>query len=185
MSETDIAGDERLKDPARIHISIQKVLSYMQQNSLEVVTAGVHSIILGRLEDVDRVIGELASATRTHTRKERVYDDPNDRSKFRIVEYDVVEIDHHVRRSAIDALKDLRDMVASKESKTNVNFGNQFAGPISISGRSFEDRVRRLRETKGANPPEEEYLPDEEEDEDLADSEDEHIANGEVEDPES
>jgi len=173
-------------DLVKIHSSIQKVLAYMQQNSLEIVTAKVHSVILDQLPDVDRVLTELMSATTTRTVKVQIID-PLDPHKTQTVERDLVEIDYHTRRSAIKALSDLRDMVASKETKTNVNFGTQVQGSVHIGGRSFEDRIRKLRETKGSNPPEEEYLEPEaeDEDEDLADTEDEHIANGESSDDEA
>jgi hypothetical protein len=141
-SEEDIARDEHTST-LKVRESIQKVLAYQQTNSIEIVTPRVHEVILKHIATVDQIITDLASATRTRTITEK---DANGAE----IKRDVVEIDYRTRRSAIEALSELRDMVASKETKTSVNFGTQIqAGSLTIGSRSFEDRVRKKREEHG------------------------------------
>src|SRR4029077_19411821 len=112
---------------------------------LDIVTARVHVVVLNHLDNVDRVIEDLSRATKCREVNENlVKPDGTIVETKRLVE----EIDHRIRRSAIDALKDLREMVASKETKVNVNSGIQ-VGLLSLGGRSFEDRVRKKREEHG------------------------------------
>lgn len=101
--------------------------------------------MLNHLDNVDRVIEDLTNATRTREVTEKVVGPDGAMVETKKL---VTEIDHRTRRSAIDALKDLRDMVASKETKVNINNGNQI-GSVTISGRSFEERVRTKRAQNG------------------------------------
>src|SRR5437660_8693153 len=133
-TDEEIAKSDGGTSILKVQASIQRVLAYKSYNSLELVAARVNEITLDQLPDMDRIITELANATRT--------------------EGDKIEIDYATRRSAIDALSKLRDLI--KENKQTVNIGDRSIQQINSSGnvflgagRSFEDRMRKKREEHG------------------------------------
>jgi hypothetical protein len=136
-------------DPQKIRESIQAVATWQQINSLPIVTASAHEIILKHFESLDQIIGEFATATKTRTISEVIEVLVDGKPTQKHVVREIVEIDYNTRARVIEHLKDLRDMVASKESKTNVNFGTQVGSVTNIGGRSFEDRIHKKREARG------------------------------------
>jgi hypothetical protein len=142
--DEDIARDEHVP-LQKVRESIQRVLAYQQSNSIEIVTPRVHEVILNRLGDADQVIADLAQATRTREVAEKTTMPDGTVIETKKL---VAEADHRIRRTAIDALKDLRDMVASKETRVSVNSGTQI-GALNIGSRSFEERMRTKRAQNG------------------------------------
>jgi hypothetical protein len=171
-SDEDIAQNEPKgpRDVGIIRESIQRVLAWQQINSLPMVTTAAHEVILKHIPTVDRIIEDFGRATKTRKVTEII--------DGKEVSRDVVEIDYATQARVLESLKDLRDMVASKESKTNVNFGTQVAGNVNLTTRSFEDRIRKKREARGLKDEEDsigeaEIIQDAEFDEELEEEEDE------------
>ena len=161
LADDEISQEEGNKASV-LHVreSIQRVLAWQQINALPIVTASAHEVILKHISSVDQIIGEFAQATKTRTVQEPVTRKTDDgevtvtrkldgKDVPVYVTREIVEIDYNTRARVLETLKDLRDMVASKESKTNVNFGTQVGTVNNIGGRSFEDRVRQRREARG------------------------------------
>jgi hypothetical protein len=142
--EDDIAKREGT-NVLKVNASIQRVLTYMRSHSIEILTAKVHEVVLDQLPAVNQVITELTQATKSRTVTEKY---PDGKGGMLTIVREVGEIDYRTRKSAIDALSKLRDMVVSKEVKTDINFGNQNYN-LQIVSRSFEDRVRKKREAHG------------------------------------
>src|SRR5277367_5327679 len=96
----DIALEDQA-DVVKVQASIQNVLSYLQQASLEVVTAEVHNIVLDTLPDVSRILSEFASATKTRTKKvkeRRLITVGGKEIETEVdVDVEVVEIDYTIR----------------------------------------------------------------------------------------
>jgi hypothetical protein len=149
-----IAKSEHL-DGLAVQAAYQKVVAYMRVNSIEVMRAEAHNLIRNKFSTLDRVFDELATATFTRTKIELD-------SEGKEIKTEIYEIDHATRRSSMDFLLKLRNLVAPKE-KTEVQYGDRTTNnTLVMAGRSFESQIRKKREERGLKNDEDstEQIPD-------------------------